>query len=825
MTHFPPFSPFSLFPPNSKNQDNNYEARQRRPKNVHGVFQSTKGITAGTMEDPAHDPDTATHSPTTPSMSLPFSKSFSSSFPLSALEIPEIMANIFEYLDDEEANRTLILVCRQWYVWNQDRIFRDLYWNSDQTTEELEGKVLSRLGRRLGPSRLFCHVRILYGVSDSALEKWRQLVAALACVDSARRDVQAKEDVQKEGDRLSEREEEESIEDRDTGEDDAVGVVGGARRKGSSGAEDGRNRVIRHLTITGIVQFDSHMWQILSGLSHLVSLTVKIDSCGWVSMHNILNSCLHLENLHLETTTWVSIPGTNWLVGEDGEDDDDYHLSSLEGQPARRRRLQAGPLALRSLVLRNAQFDQRALEAFLPFVPFLYRIQVAVWLPYLSRPTQGNRERLCQLVRTHCPLVRVFHFSYQGLHVIRTAPEDMEPVFDLCPRMTDWMVSAVHFTTTLIDRLPQDVLTTLEIIGADCKYLHTYLCTATHLQHLRAPRTRFPYEHMDIHLRSTEGFPHTGGVRGSGYGGVEHRSVQDVAATVSKVWACRGLLTLKLAISHMSNQPQASRIVFGYISRVCPRLRDLEICGPEGVRMDRKVRPTPMCMTLEGGFCLLSRLKGLERLCVGIVILDLKLKDVDLAWIKGESGISSSGGSGGELGELLSSGSKVRPRRGSTASVKSIKKGWSMLLRREQEQELARVQNFEQWIDHSPGESGHGNVEVNNAVSARSGQDDAELEQSMQHLGLLEDVVLLLKEIDATSDNNTTTNLGSKCWPNLKRMSIYSGNSLGESLDRECERLVKVPERNVKEKVKAKGGGGGLFAGIRDLVGSLVGML
>ncbi|KAH7059958.1 hypothetical protein BKA57DRAFT_498972 [Linnemannia elongata] len=776
------------------------------------------------MEDPAHDPDTATHSPTTPTMTLPSSKSSSSSFPLSALEIPEIMANIFEYLDDEEANRTLILVCRQWYVWNRDRIFRDLYWNSDLTPEELEGEVLSRLGCGLGPNRLFCHVRIRYGDSDPALEKWRQLVAALALADPMKKHVWAMKDAQGEGDGRSGGEEDETSVERAAGEDGAIEVIGGTRQDDSCEAEKDRYRVIRHLTITGMVQFDSHMWQILSGLSHLTSLTVKIDSCGWISMHNVLNSCVHLENLHLETTTWVSIPGSNWLIGEDEDDDDDNRLSSLEGQPVRRRRSQARPLALRSLVLRNAQFDQRALEAFLLFVPFLYRIQVAVWLPYLSRPTQGDRERVCQLVRTHCPLVRVFHFSYQGLHVIRTAPKDMDPVFDLCPRMTEWMVSAVHFTTTLIDRLPQDVLTTLEIIGADCEHLHTYLCTATHLQHLRAPRTRFPYEHMDIHHRSVEGFPYTGGVRGSGYGGVEHRSVQDVAATVSKVWACRGLLTLKLAVSHMSNQPQASRIVFGYISRVCPRLQDLEICGPEGMRMDRKIRPTPMCMALEGGFCLLSRLKRLERLCVGIVRLDLKLKDIDLAWIKGESGGSSSGGVG-ELGGLILSGSKVRPRRGSTASIKSIKKGWSTLLRQEKEQEVARLQNILWCIDHRPGEGGHKVVGGGNkAVVARSGQDDTEPEQSLRHLGLLEDVVLLLKEIDTTSNNSTTTTLESKCWPKMKRMSIYSGNILGESLDREYERLVKVPEQKVKEKEKENGRVGGLFAGIRGLVGSLVSM-
>ncbi|KAF9143018.1 hypothetical protein BG015_000575 [Linnemannia schmuckeri] len=770
------------------------------------------------MEGTAHS-DTATYSLTTSQHSLPMTLTASSlTSSLSALEIPEIMANVFGWLDDETANRTLILVCRQWYVWNRHRIFRDLYWNSDQTQEDLETSVLSRLVCE--PNRLFCHIRVRYGDLDSALDKWRQLVAALAWADPLKRHVRDMEGAPGEDDIRSGGEEKDSRREREVEEDDAVGVVGTSSREGTSKPDDDGNRVLRHLTITGIVQFDSHMWQILSGLSYLTSLTVKVDSCGWVSMHNILNSCRYLEDLHLETTTWVSIPGSNWLVGDEGEgEDEDHHLSSMEGQPAQRRRLQTGPLALRSLVLRNAQFDQRALEAFLPFVPFLYRIQVAVWLPYLSRPSHGDRERLCQLLRTNCPLVRVFHFSYQGLHVIRTAPEDMDPVFDLCPRMTDWMISAVHFTPSLIKRFPQDVLTTLEIIGADCKHLHAYLCTTTHLQHLRAPRTRFPYEHMDIHLRSTEGYPHTGGVRGSGYEGEDqHQSVQDVAATVAKVWACRGLLTLKLAFSHMSNQPQASRIVFGYISRVCPQLQDLEICGPEGVRMDRKIRPTPMCMTLEGGFCLLSRLKRLERLCVGIVMLDLKLKDVDLAWIKGERGGSDGGGGGSEV--LLLSGSKVRPRSGSTTSIKSIKKGWSTLLRREKEQELTRVQNFGQWVDSSPGDGGYGGV--GKVAKTESGQSDTELEQSLQHLGLLEDVVLLLKEID-TNNNHSNINPGSKCWPNMRRMSIYSGNSLGESLEREYGRLLKASEQNTKEKEKEKGGGG-LLAGIRSFVGSLVGM-
>lgn len=107
-------------------------------------------------------------------------------------------------------------------------------------------------------------------------------------------------------------------------------------------------------------------------------------------------------------------------------------------------------------------------------------------------------------------------------------------------------------------------------------------------------------------------------------------------------------------------------------------------------------------------------------------------------------------------------------------------------------------------------------------VATRSGDNDVELEQSLRYLGLLEDVVSLLKEIE--TNNNSYNNPGVKCcWPTLWRMSIYSGNKLGERLKDEYERLLDSAQEE-KEKEKKERGGGGLFPGIWSLVGPLIGL-
>ncbi|KAF9934005.1 hypothetical protein FBU30_003723 [Linnemannia zychae] len=135
--------------------------------------------------------------------------------------------------------------------------------------------------------------------------------------------------------------------------------------------------------------------------------------------------------------------------------------------------------------------------------------------------------------------------------------------------------------------------------------LHDYLCSAPNLLHLKAAALSFMLEHMDIHgLLTPQGF----------FTASIHNSLS------KKIWKCQKLRTLHINISTPSlitaakvtgPLPEHSRIFFGYISRVCPELRDIKLFG------DTPIKNHPcLDISLLGGLCLLGRLKHLERLTV-----------------------------------------------------------------------------------------------------------------------------------------------------------------------------------------------------------------
>ncbi|KAF9346488.1 hypothetical protein BGX26_002002, partial [Mortierella sp. AD094] len=131
--------------------------------------------------------------------------------------------------------------------------------------------------------------------------------------------------------------------------------------------------------------------------------------------------------------------------------------------------------------------------------------------------------------------------------------------------------------------------------------LHSFLCASPLLLHLRAKGAVYNSSmFMDFTWRN---------VKAEG-----------------NVWACHNLQTLQLTFL----EPWAredwsevhSRVLFGYISRVCPKLKELWIYRP-GVSLK-----------LEGGLCLLTRCKDLESLTIKTGRLDgLATSTVSLDWI------------------------------------------------------------------------------------------------------------------------------------------------------------------------------------------------
>ncbi|KAG0378348.1 hypothetical protein BGX24_004080 [Mortierella sp. AD032] len=89
-----------------------------------------------------------------------------------------------------------------------------------------------------------------------------------------------------------------------------------------------------------------------------------------------------------------------------------------------------------------------------------------------------------------------------------------------------------------------------------------------------------------------------------------------------RVWTCRNLRTLHISISAQgkgSGSHAFSLVLFGYLSRVCPRLEELN------VKMEK------IMLDDESGLCLLGRLKFLERLQIQSTS---NLRYPDVAWLR-----------------------------------------------------------------------------------------------------------------------------------------------------------------------------------------------
>ncbi|KAK3845749.1 MAG: hypothetical protein J3R72DRAFT_435549 [Linnemannia gamsii] len=165
--------------------------------------------------------------------------------------------------------------------------------------------------------------------------------------------------------------------------------------------------------------------------------------------------------------------------------------------------------------------------------------------------------------------------------------------------------------------------------------LHTYLCTSSKLVHLKHLRTAIILE--DIDLFGRRWFVDSDiAVNEAQY------PRNDESTTHMGIWLCRRLKSLRIEIHNgmesLRTSSVHSRIVFGYISRVCPYLESLEIDVPFA---DVTARPRDtsfypqLSLKLEGGLCLLAKLDRLRRLRISSehVRWTFDCEDYELNWI------------------------------------------------------------------------------------------------------------------------------------------------------------------------------------------------
>ncbi|KAG0209963.1 hypothetical protein BGX28_009834, partial [Mortierella sp. GBA30] len=246
----------------------------------------------------------------------------------------------------------------------------------------------------------------------------------------------------------------------------------------------------------------------------------------------------------------------------------------------------------------------------------------------LSLFNQQPRETFLRRLSEICPRLKSFHISlFVGpLQFSESLVAELPSLFEslnaigvdqqsLYSRSVHLSLLNVHWNAGQI--------TTLEIIKDKNPFvirtenmmkigelLHEFLCDASGMLHLKGHGGYITLSNLRV---PGEGILIWNGEQGS-WGRAKN-----------KVWACRGLRTLEAEFipdgaSYLDDHG-LSRLMFGYISHVCPRLQDLAVKF-NGMKLD-----------LEGGLCLLSRLKELRRLWLK-PSWQIPLWKTDLDWIK-----------------------------------------------------------------------------------------------------------------------------------------------------------------------------------------------
>ncbi|KAK5829015.1 hypothetical protein F5H01DRAFT_329357 [Linnemannia elongata] len=492
--------------------------------------------------------------------------------PLSPLDIPELLELIFSFIKGHTL-RTSILVCRQWYRLNQDRLFRevawDINWNPSAPNQAL--RQLPGAGRLV----LSCsHENPELRVPD--------LHSALLALKTPAR------------------------------EWTTLSPLAWYRKTAAviSATEFDNYSPLRELVLMTGLNFKDTAMDLLPFPPSLTSLTIHQDAQVSLDIGRILAICPLLRTLNLSSKLVMVFRGPYTSQGK----------GALQGQ-----------LPLQSLVLQHPAVRQSWIEDLLTITPHLQELQLINLKGYNGAPWHAPRFR-AYLQDLSLGNLRLFHFSQHWSSIVE--PDQAEMAFALFPLTKERSFLCYDLTPEIVSSLTAQsiMLTTLEILlpyDVYCyrdgwrrdnlahgymytaRLLHQLLCECPNLRHLRTLKIPYMTYWMDIHFRLDHFFTLTDGY------GPSRRSVRPVPG----IWICRGLKTLDLDL-HIHERTKVRgdlhlRIAYGYVARVCPHLEDLQISFPDHCicpagYQDWDYKP----FGLSGGMCILSSLARLERLRV-----------------------------------------------------------------------------------------------------------------------------------------------------------------------------------------------------------------
>ncbi|KAF9550064.1 hypothetical protein EC957_001550 [Mortierella hygrophila] len=674
---------------------------------------------------------------------ISYPRQFTTTTTVTPLDIPEIIYHILSFIDHFTLSKSVILVCRSWFLMNRHRVVRQELWDAEFTLR----RVKEIIGRMPGTARLS------WSSGTDRLQEDLDWILLRKTLEQ-NHDQYIKRQQQRQQDF-----------DRDQQDTSIVQNKFGHRLHDVISTLPFIDDPLRDLELCGIVDDCKRLTSIQGVLPFLTRLKLQWRKTSTFYMDQLLLSCPLLEVLHAESTEGLELPGP-WVPMTMQREGEAHPLL---------RPSTSTSLALRSLVLKNARLLQTSLEDLISQAPHLHQLLLVnllqnEWLywPFLIDVSYNWAELHQCLRRLPHQQLNSFHFSVQD----HTMPDaDLKAMIsDICPQSTEWTFRAKDLTPTLtryLNELP-NVVTSLELYWperAHCRPdsgLHTYLCASPHLLHLKAPNVAVLFELLDIHHRVDFEYSHLyskdhhhhlnfiNHPNSSNNNSHNNNSTTITTTALSGVWKCRNLRTLHFAFHNhglsLLTSPTHSRILFGYISRVCPQLRDLEIHIPEHqTRWTRDLDFPNLDMTLQGGYCLLTRLRHLERLWLGRVQQRMTFDPLHLNW-------------------MVASGQSARYRE----ERRKIVAGWNERLIKEARQ-VSRLT-----------EKAAAAQIYKRPETLLAGATEDRLWQDLKHLGLVLDVKEVLDEMDSPTY---------RCWPVLQRVSIFNDHGLGLSPADELMRL------------------------------------
>ncbi|CAO3566084.1 unnamed protein product [Mortierella alpina] len=489
----------------------------------------------------------------------------SASTSISPLHLPEILQLVFSFLRPHAIIISVRLVCRQWNSVARPLIPVRALWKDRTTDKYKHSYVLNRLHRASILQVLFEQTWQLNNTTFA----WREL---LERVDALRA---------------------------------------------------GNQLHIRQLDLQRGNFLESRIYKILPKITTLTILRIEKLVQRTIHMGTILTLCPPLRVLNIECSG--------------GYHEIEYETTPPTSVTDDARAWPYKSFGLVSLTVKWMHIRQEILELAIKQCPNLQTLRL-IELNRASAQTEPfDRVGLYATVAETCPDLRRFHMSFLEQVLTVEEAKALDRIFfpglplthyeldhlpakaqnhgrqqDPPPTLLNTLSllsGDIHAHTVFYLRQPflanlyNHCLTTLEIIpscapkqlGVVSDALHQLLCDSPSLLHLVAPLFPYSSEYLDLEGDvDSEGFYRP---RRSGYAFYRIKK---------QIWACRGLRTLhlefKIGVGPDSPTPENARIMFGYLAKVCPDLRDISI------------RRSELCLKLEGGMCKLASLHKLESL-------------------------------------------------------------------------------------------------------------------------------------------------------------------------------------------------------------------